>query len=246
MHVILDLFGVLLDHEKVFAAYRDRLADLLASRFGGTPDAWRNAHDDAFVTYTRRANDADWDARSYGDVVDELDANHLLDMFQRMGVSSPPNNPLALSRELEREVLTGINARYADARTAIERLRSRGHRVYVATGGSETNDAALKGAGLWGLIEGMFTGHSQQAHKSRASYWAGIPEALRTKPSDCVIVDDRLDYLEVAASVGLVALLLDRKGAHRPAAMPAYVQATLRNLAGLPHWVDTWTSTHRS
>src|SRR5216117_4391051 len=80
MHVLLDLYGVLLEHEKTFRGYRERLAALLAARFGGDADAWRRAHDEAFVTYTRRANEADWDARGYGDVVDELDARHLLEM----------------------------------------------------------------------------------------------------------------------------------------------------------------------
>src|SRR5438105_681087 len=127
MHVLLDLYGVLLEHEKTFRGYRDRLAALLAARFGGEAEDWRRAHDEAFVTYTRRANEADWDARAYGDVVDE-----------------------------------------------------------------------------------------------------------------------RLDYLEAAASVGILALLLDRKGAHRPEAMPPYVAATLRNLAGLPQWVVTWTASHPS
>src|SRR5439155_714376 len=126
VYVLLDMYGVLLDHEKTFLGYRERLADLLAARFGGSPDAWRQAHDEAFVTYTRRANETDWKGREYG------------------------------------------------------------------------------------------------------------------------LVDDRLDYLEAAASVGIVALLLDRKGAHRPESMPPYLTATLRNLAGLSHWVETWTSSHPS
>src|SRR6059058_6044999 len=218
MHVLLDLYGVLLEHEKTFRGYRDRLAALLAARFGGEAEDWRRAHDEAFVTYTRRANEADWDARGYGDVVDEL----------------------------EREALAQVNARFPDARSAIERLRRMGHRVYVATGGSETNEAALRGAGLAGLIDGIFSGHSQGVHKSRPTYWAEVPRTIGARPSDCVLVDDRLDYLEAAASVGILALLLDRKGAHRPEAMPPYVAATLRNLAGLPQWVVTWTTSHPS
>ena len=246
MYVLLDLYGVLLDHEKTFRGYRDRLADLLAERFGGSPDAWRRAHDDAFVTYTRRANEADWESRGYGDVVDELDAQHLVEMFERMGTPARPSEPLVISRELEREALAGVNARYPDARSSIERLRTKGHHVYVATGGSETNEAALRGAGLAGLIDGIFSGHSQHSHKSRPAYWSDVPRFVGARPTDCVLVDDRLDYLEAAASVGIVALLLDRKGAHRPDAMPSYVTATLRNLAGLPHWVETWTSSHPS
>src|SRR5213594_44536 len=238
MHVLLDLYGVLLDHEKMFRGYRERLAGLLSARFGGTPDAWRRAHDEAWVTYLQRVNSVDWESRGYADIVDELDARHLLEMFDRAGVTGRPADALALSREFEREAMSRVNARYPDARPAIERLRAAGHRVYVATGGSETNDAALRGAGLIDLIDGIFTGHSQNAQKGQSRYWQDIPTQLATKPGDCVLVDDRLDYLEAAASVGILALLLDRKGAQRPEAMPSYVQATLRNLAGLPHWVE--------
>ena len=49
MHVLLDLYGVLLDHEKTFRVYREGLAQLLAARFGGDPEGWRRAHDEAFV-----------------------------------------------------------------------------------------------------------------------------------------------------------------------------------------------------
>lgn len=243
MHVLLDLYGVLLDHEKMFRGYRERLAELLTARFGSNCDAWMRAHDDAWVTYVRRMNAAEWDSRGYAEVVDELDARHLLDMFERASVTNRPAEALAVSRELEREAMAHVNARYPDARTAIERLRAAGHQVYVATGGGETNDAALRGAGLFDLINGIFTGHSQNAQKGQSRYWKDIPHHLGVKPQDCVLVDDRLDYLEAAASVGILALLLDRKGAHRPESMPSYVEATLRNLAGLPHWVELWTAT---
>lgn len=245
MHVLLDLYGVLLDHEKMFRGYREVLAELLAARFGGTTEAWRRAHDEAWVTYLQQVNSVDWETRGYADVVDELDARHLLAMFDRVGRTGRPADALAASREFEREAMSHVNARYPDARTAIERLRSAGHRVYVATGGSETNDAALRGAGLFDLIDGIFTGHSQNAQKGQPRYWQEIPDQLGVRPRDCVLVDDRLDYLEAAASVGIVALLLDRKAAHRPESMPRYVEATLRNLAGLPHWVELWTATRR-
>ena len=244
MHVLLDLYGVLLDHEKMFRGYRDRLAELLTARFGGDPDAWRRAHDEAWVAYLQQVNATDWDQRGYADVVDDLDARYLADMFDRAGVT-PPEDALSVSRELERQAMARVNARYPDARTAIERLRAASHRVYVATGGGETNDAALRGAGLLDLIDGLFTGHSQDAQKGQPRYWQDIPAQLDAKPGDCVLVDDRLDYLEAAASVGILALLLDRKGAHRPEAMPTYVQATLRNLAGLPHWVELQTAPKR-
>src|SRR5205807_8217895 len=124
MHVLLDLYGVLLEHEKTFRGYRDRLAALLAARFGGEAEDWRRAHDEAFATYTRRANEADWDARAYGYVVDELDAHPLHDMFERKGVPPATGQPLRLSRELDREPRVHVHARFPVATSAIERLRS--------------------------------------------------------------------------------------------------------------------------
>src|SRR5205809_5548791 len=193
MYVLLDMYGVLLDHEKTFLGYRERLADLLAARFGGSPDAWRQAHDEAFVTYTRRANETDWRGREYGEVVDELDAQHLIEMFERLGIDARPAEPLVLSRELEREALARVNARYPEARSAIERLRAKGHHVYVATGGSETNEAALRGAGLASLIDGIFSGHSHLPPKGKAANWPDAPRLAAGKAPDCVRVDDRLD-----------------------------------------------------
>src|SRR5213596_1286915 len=140
MHVLLDLYGVLLDHEKMFRGYRERLAELLSARFGGAPETWRRAHDEAWVTYLQRVNSVDWESRGYADIVDELDARHLLEIFERVGVTGRPADTLAVSREFEREEMSHVNARYSDARTAIERLRSAGHRVYVATGGSERSE----------------------------------------------------------------------------------------------------------
>ncbi|HYU05817.1 MAG TPA: hypothetical protein VEM77_01385, partial [Thermoplasmata archaeon] len=103
MHILLDLYGVVLDHEKMFRGYRDRLGEILSERFGGDADAWRRAHDDAFVAYVQRVNEADWDARGWAEIVDELDTRQLVEMFDRAGVAASPKDPLALSRELERE-----------------------------------------------------------------------------------------------------------------------------------------------
>src|SRR3989475_4392784 len=166
----------------MFREYRERLAELLAARSGSSPDTWMRAHDEAWVPYVQRINAADWDARGYADVVDDLDARQLLDMFERAGVTNRPADALVVSRELEREAMAHVNARYPDARTAIERLRATGHRVYVATGGGATNDAALRGAGLFDLIDGIFTGHSQNAQKGQSRYWQEIPDQLGGEP----------------------------------------------------------------
>jgi len=246
MRVLLDLYGVLLDSERMFRGYREEVARLLSSRYGGDRDAWLRAHDEAFVSYVRHVNDADWDAGRWIEIIDRLDADNILEMFDRVGAANHPADPLVLARELEFEGMSRVDARFPDARAAIERVRGSGHKVYVATGASETNArGALTGATLIGLIDGIFSEHSQNAVKARRRYWAPIPTALGVRPDECVLVDDRLDYLDAAASVGILGLLLDRKGLHRTDSIPQSVQATLRSLAGLPQWLDTWESGKR-
>ena len=60
-----------------------------------------------------------------------------------------------------------------------------------------------------------------------------------------MLVDDRVDYLAAAHAAGVKGLLLDREGVYEPETMPAFVHATLRNLAGLPHFVDTLEAERR-
>ena len=97
---------------------------------------------------------------------------------------------------------------------------------------------ALTGAGLLGFLDGLFTGTSQDASKSQAEYWHRVRGALDRGTAPGVVVDDRADYLAAAKSAGFVALLLDRDEIYRAETVPSHVRATLRNLAGLPQFVD--------
>lgn len=146
---------------------------------------------------------------------------------------------MAFSRELDLSVMSGIDARFPDARIAVERLRTAGHKVYVATQATESNArGALTGAGLMGSVEGLFTGTSQGSPKSHPEYWSRIRAVLGAAAARGAVVDDRADYLQAATSAGFVGLLLDREGVYAEERMPAHVHATLRNLAGLPHLVE--------
>jgi len=237
--VLLDLWGVLLDSARMTPAYRARIASLLAARYGGDPETWIRAHDLASAWYAEHMDRPEtWERGTWLEVVDSAEAEHLARLFREVGVAPPPD-PLGTVRSLEHEAMSSIDAAFPDARPAAARLKRSGHRVFVATNATESNArGALAGASLLGAVDGVFTGERLATGKARAAYWRSVRTTLGEHPVPPVVVDDRLDYLEAASSVGIVALLLDRNGAHRPEAMPAYVQATLRNLAGLPHWLE--------
>ena len=238
MHVFLDLWGVLTDSRKMVAAYRRGVAQILSSRHGGSEDAWMRAHDVAGAWYSDVLKEPEtWSRGTWLEVVNRADAENLVRMFREVGIA-PLQDPLAAARALEFEVMSAIDSAFPDARPAVARLRRDGHRVYVTTNATESNArGSLHGARLLSEVDGVFTGERLNAGKATPEYWSGVRSAVSMNGSGAVVVDDRLDYLGAAAGQ-FVTLLLDREGRHSADAIPPYVRAILRNLAGLPHFVE--------
>ncbi len=247
MDVLLDLWGVLLDSDRMQAAYGRKLARRMAARFGGAEDRWLEAHTAAWTEYVRAVESADWGPGSWSETADRLDAAFAVGILAGMGVPWRPTDAVAFARELDLTVMAEIDARFPDARVAVERLRSAGHRVFVTTQATDANArGALAGAGLLTAIDGLFTGTSQDSPKSHPRYWHGVRGALGGSPAPGVVVDDRADYLAAAGSAGFVGLLLDRDEVYQAETMPPHVRATLRNLAGLPHYIEILEAEPRS
>ncbi len=240
MRVFLDLWGVLLDSDTMQREYGFALARYLGGRFGGEEGRWVAAHDAAWTAYVEAVESPGWDRARWGATVERLDANFAVSILERMHVDWRPADPLAFSRDLEFRMTSLIDARFPDARRAVERLRTARHAVYVATQATDSNArGSLTGAGLLDSLDGLFTGTSQDAPKAHRVYWDRALATLAVRPETCVLVDDRVDYLAAAHEAGLQGLLLDREGIYEPETVPSFVRATLRNLAGLPHFVGT-------
>ncbi len=237
--VFLDLWGVLTDSRKMTAAYRQAASELLWSRHGGSIEAWARAHDAALTWYEDHlARPETWEARGWTDVVNEADRENILRMFREVGAAPPPD-PLAFSRTLDLDVMSEIDAAFPDARTAVQRLRKSGHRVFVSTNATEANArGTLRGAKLVDEVDGVITGESQNAGKTSEAYWRSLVLRLKAVPDRSFVVDDRTEYLRAAGLVGFRCLLLDRDSKHPLPTVPAYVSATLRNLAALPQYVQ--------
>jgi FMN phosphatase YigB (HAD superfamily) len=220
-------------------AYRQRVAQILSARHGGTEDAWRQAHDIAGAWYSDFLNEPrTWSRGTWLEVVNRADAENLLRMFREVGIA-PLQDPLAAARALEREVMSTIDSAFPDARPGVARLKRAGHRVYVTTNATESNArGALEGARLLAELDGVFTGERLNAGKATPEYWRGVRDAISVDPSQSVVVDDRLDYLGAARAAEFVTLLLDRAEQYSADAIPSHIRAILRNLAGLPHFVD--------
>jgi FMN phosphatase YigB (HAD superfamily) len=236
--VFVDLWGVLADSRKMTPAYRQWIAEVLRSRHGGSMEAWLRAHDAAEAWYeAHMANPKTWEVGTWIEVVNRADAEQVVRMFRETGAPPPPN-PLGVSKTLTLEGMSKIDSAFPDARPAVARLRKAGHRVFVATNATEENArGALAGAKLLEQVDGVITGEIQNSGKTNIVYWRGIVDRIRVDPAASFVADDRPEYLRAAAQAGFRCLLIDREGRHPPAAMPPFVEATLRNLAGLPQYI---------
>ncbi len=237
--VFLDLWGVLTDSKKMEAAYRERLAILLSARHGGSVDAWLRAHDVAYAWYSAHMERPEtWEGGTWLEVVDRAGGESVVRMFNEAGVP-PPADPAAFGDAMELEAMGGIDAAFPDARPTVRRLKSSGDRVFLSTAATEGNArGALTGARLIDLFDGLVTGVTQNALKADPAYWRAIPARLGVDPARAFVVDDREKYLKAAAFVGFRCLLLDREELEPPEEMPPFVEATLRNLVGLPTFID--------
>lgn len=236
--VLLDLWGVVCNHEEMDKGYRLVMSEILQKEHGGDRRTWLRSHDTAYTWYVDAFTDAAKRQVPHRAFVDRMDAEHIRMIFEIAGVPFPTVDPLAFARELERRVLSSIASAYPDVRNAVARLREAGHAVYLATQGTESSAAgAIQGAHLEGLFDGLFTGHSMDAFKSDRAYWERALARLGVAAEDCVAVDDSLRYLEAATSVGVTGLLLDRLGMHPAGSVPPFVRAVLRHLAGLPQFL---------
>ncbi len=236
--VFLDLWGVLTDSRRMTTAYRQRMAEILWSRHGGSIEVWLRAHDGAYAWYeAHMARPETWETGTWVEVVARADAELITRIFRDAGASSPPD-PHGFSKALDLEVMGAVDAAFPDARSAISRLRKGRNRVFVSTNATESNArGALRGAKLLDELDGLFTGELLNAGKTDAAYWRGIVDRLHIDPKRSFVVDDRSEYLKGAGLVGFRCLLMDREGHHPVAARPPSVEATLRNLAGLPQYV---------
>ncbi len=231
------------------AAYPGRLSVILSERYGGAPENWEGAHRTSHAWYIGHMASAEaWSGRPWIETVNAADAEYVLRLFQAAGVPAP-EDPLVTSRSLETEVMSSIDAAYPDAKPAIARLKAAGHRLVVATNATESNArGSLLGARLLDAFETVFTGELLEGGKEQGEYWRKASERVQGGVRPGLAVDDRPEYLRAATSVGIVGLLMDRQGASSAAALPRGVRATLRNLAGLPHFVDLleWERAHTS
>jgi HAD superfamily hydrolase (TIGR01509 family) len=214
-HLFFDLYGILIDGAK--PCYAAQLGQVMATRYGGQPEVWENAH---------RQIALDWDSY-YAD----LDLSQGIDqvyeglyrttraLFRLTGTPEPAHESLiALSRELPGLVTQHCDGLYPDVKAVIESLYQQGYILGITTTHALYAQAVglLTGGGIRDCFQGVIVGvDTLDKYERDEAYFMNAARMSSTAPEHCLIVDDVPAYLAAARRIGMHTVLIDRKSKYK-------------------------------
>jgi HAD superfamily hydrolase (TIGR01509 family) len=217
-HLFFDLHGTLIDGVALHPCYAAQMGRIMASRFGGTPQAWEHAHQQIV---------RDWDSY-YAD----LDLSQGIDqvyeglyrttraLFRLTQTPTPPHDDLIrLSRALPGEITPHCDALYPDTKTVIEALHQDGYTLGVTTHALKSQaEGLLIGGGVRDYFNGVIVGvETLEKYERDTAYFTQVARMSGTAPESCLVVDDVAEYLRAARAAGMRTAWIDRKTFDRKA-----------------------------
>lgn len=179
-----------------------------AERFGLDP---RAVGQTLAATWQEKSQDW-WELRSHDDE-DAFWTAYGLDLTARLGLK-PEDAPAILEAFPYERYMKPVH----NARAVLHELRRRGLKIGVLSNTLPSIERTLQALGLSDLVDVALATCLLGVHKPEAAAFEQAAEALGVAPGEVLFVDDRLENVEGARSVGMQAALIDLKGEH-PAAI---------------------------
>jgi 2-haloacid dehalogenase len=212
---VFDAYGTLFDVHAAIARYR-AAAGPEAERFS---EIWRTKQ----LEYT-------WTLTLAGHYVDFWT---LTERALDFALARVPSVDRALRGKLLEAYLT-LDA-FADARTSLAELKTRGARLAILSNGSSRMlDAAVEAAGIGGLLDAVLSVDSVRRYKPRREVYALVANALTVGPSDAAFVSSNRWDVMGAVSFGFTAYWVNRSRLPDEYADLAPLRE-IPDLAALPH-----------
>ncbi len=239
--IFLDWFRTIADQQATSRRYGEVMAELLHDWYALPLEEGVRVHDRAlewFMDEWPRRRDA---SCGYIAPAQELDTEHIYKVFELYGrpFTGSRDEAYALARRLTRAVASQIDTVYPDVRPALNELKRIGCRIYPATGADRNYlEGLLEASGLVSYFDEIITPDLLDVDKRRSNFWEAMLDRTMSSPRTSFVVDDDLRVLEVARTVGVHGVLVDRENIHPEA--PQWV-IRLGDLSGLPALVSEGT-----
>lgn len=209
--IFLDNDGVLTDPEAHHDAYCSRYGELMASRFGGSPEAWASANSVAFRVMM------DWYENNISRFSDASFFEHLYRVefeaaFAQVGMQPPEWDCEGhlLMRRLLFECPVAACTLIAGARETVEELAKKGYRLCLASNAHSLHcEGVLIGCGLRQHFICAFGPDLVDCPGKSPTFYKRICQHVGVKLHQAILVDDNIEPLKIAASLGLKSVLLD-------------------------------------
>jgi FMN phosphatase YigB (HAD superfamily) len=213
-HIFFELHGVLIDSKRMAQNYRRGLGQIMAARYGQSPEIWEKAHNSIV---------GDWDSYfadlnlSGDDAMRDLQEGWIRvtrALFRLAKVTEPDKDELALL-SLELPTTACGDALYDDARSAVKQLYSKGYQLGVVTHALAGQAlAALKGANMLDYFTAPIVGMDtvEQFDKDRM-FFIKTAHLAKVEAVQCLLVDTNEDALAGAKSAGMRVIRLNRDAA---------------------------------
>ncbi len=193
------------------------MASILLRWFGGGKQDWLMVHDLAFKWWLRK-----WtmnkkvlgQPRTFQTNFKDIETGWVRRILRGAGLPNvwTDKELFEFDRALVREI--GLSARitYPWLRQVLADLRRSGHRLYLTSGAdSYFIRAALKSTGLGRYLSEVYCPDELNAVKTSVRYWTAVIRLANHGQRDSVAVDDRIDYLQIPASLGIRTVLVGKR-----------------------------------
>ena len=212
-HIFFDLH-VLIDSKRMLQNHRCGVGQIMAQRYGKSPEVWEDAHTQIV---------ADWDSYfvdlnlSGDDMLRDLKEGWLRvtrALFRLAQMTEPAQSEVAaLSMELPANAPSYGDALYEDARIAISQLNGKGYRLGVVTHAlAGQAQAALKGANVLDCFSAPIIGVDtvNQFDKDKMFFIKAVHMA-QAAAANCLVVDDSEQAISGAKAAGMVTVRVNRQ-----------------------------------
>jgi FMN phosphatase YigB (HAD superfamily) len=208
-NLFLDWFGVLADAEASTQQWKNSMASILRRWFGGAEQDWLLVHDLAFKWWLRKwtmNKKALGQPRTFQTNFQVIETGWVRRILRGAGlpVVWSDKELFGFDRALVSEI--GLSARitYPWLKEVLRDLKRSGHRLYLTSGAdSHFVRAALKATGLRRYLTDVYCPDELNTVKTSVRYWETVISLTSHRQRDSVAVDDRIDYLQIPASLGI-------------------------------------------
>jgi HAD superfamily hydrolase (TIGR01509 family) len=206
--IFLDDGGVLNDNSLRGPQWQRLVGEFFVPRLGGTHEQWAAANERILGGFFERmvARWQAWDEAfdDYARLCEDFDGDWLSSMCAEVGVAPPPNvaSQAQLAREASAYIEPKVHASFPGVAETLH-LLSQDYVLYMAsTGASWELEHRLSAIGVRKLFKRLYGPDLVNLPKVGRRYYERVFEHAGIDPARALVVDDKAEFLDHAASLG--------------------------------------------